>query len=49
MDKFQRTSFTPRAELLTTPRWANTLSGPAGGLDADMNQSFNMDVFDKVM
>lgn len=45
IDKFQRTSFTPRAEMLATPRWGNTLAVP----DADINQSFNMDVFDKVV
>ena len=48
MDKFQRTSFTPRNELLTTPRWLNTLSIPGGGLDGDLNKSFDMDMFDKV-
>lgn len=42
MNKFQRTSFTPRNELLTTPRWANTL--PGAGMDGDIG----MDLFDKV-
>jgi hypothetical protein len=47
MDKFQRTSITPRSELLTTPRWANGL-GVGGGGDGDASRGFDIDVFDKV-